>query len=121
MMPFDKRMWIRRRDHIDGCPPPNSLGRVACMILRDDGRHDEDCTLLRSCSGRHQCGPYEKCPPLHNEGLHEVRNNGLHFVETTLEEMVGTLDSNHAFGGWYLLKPFNRQLNRGRVRPVYRV
>ena len=42
---------------------PNSLGELhppfSLNALAQEWVQDEDCTLLRSCSGRHQCGPYE--------------------------------------------------------------
>ena len=41
---------------------PNSLGEVYPQSFLNDLAHSlvrsKDCTLLRSCSGRHQCGPY---------------------------------------------------------------
>ncbi len=42
---------------------PNLLGEFHQLsflhALAQELVHDEDCTLLRSCSGRHQCGPYQ--------------------------------------------------------------
>src|SRR5579885_13180 len=47
--------------------------------------------------------------------LNEAGDNGLNLVETVLEEVVGALNGDQAFGGWHLLEPLLGEFEGGKV------